>query len=601
MIIRNPSHDYDLVQKEILENIDSVLSDLLKKSGMSIDENQKLVSRYHSFVADAADTKDNILRLRFEICLCVLSTIFLLVSSFILIYFGIIGISQRTLQFLLILPGVALCIPVVFPIRKIQYDLSPALKDNKILRNELEKNIIDSRNKCKASIKPYLDQFHDELIFKLIEMTLEGMNIDSFLTNYRVESMKQLTPSTPFFMKRNGNQSTLEVASGDYYYNPFILNRTLNHHIDACRYFGTAIVDVEYYETDRHGNRVLKTRKEKYTKHVDKPKPCFNSELLFALACPEVSNLTFTHKSTNNRKKSRKKLIKQRMHELNELIKKQVRCGINNIITPMSNEEFEGLFAAFDRNNDLLFRKMFTPDAQKNIVDLIDDPRFGDYFNFTKVDGIAYISISNDNWEMDTSISCFQDMLDYHEITAQFKKIVLSYFDHFYKYFSPIFCIPIYSLSNFQRKNKVSVDMRTSEYAAEVLANSIGSEAILGFKTNVIITASERAQRAFFDSYSLDVFFYEEYPRITTVSFTASDGKSHDVDVEWTEYIPRHKYTTINILTNCYNGNDSVNSLINYLKNNNFPYIYKHGLFAWIGSPDNTLPDDAVAHFFSKK
>jgi hypothetical protein len=51
----------------------------------------------------------------------------------------------------------------------------------------------------------------------------------------------------------------------------------------------------------------------------------------------------------------------------------------------MSNSDFEVLFDALDRNNEVQFRTLFTPLAQTNMVELIrSSSGYGDDFNFIK-------------------------------------------------------------------------------------------------------------------------------------------------------------------------------------------------------------------------
>ncbi len=604
MKINNPSKEYEQTRTAILQNTDSVLSDLLKRSGVSLDTNRKLVSHYHHCVDDAADLKDNIFRLKYKIWLYVLTSIFLSIICFVFAYYGIQGISQRTLRSFMILPGMALCIAVIFPIRKIKFELSPALSDKNILMEELEKQTLNAKNACKDSIAPFLNQLYDGLTFKIIEMTLEGMDIEPFLTDYHIESMKQYSPDAPDFREKNLDQSTLEVVSGELYRNPFILRKYLKHHLGTVTYSGSRVIEIECYEKGKHGVRVLKTESETLTGYVTAPMPYYNSDISFAMACSEVSDLCFSRKAMPgkiNIQKSRRRIIKRRLAELYRLYRKNLRStDIENIITPMANEEFEGLFAAFDRNNDMGFRTMFTSDAQKNIVELIDDPRFGDYFDFTKTVGITYIKTSDKSWEMDSCISRFLDMLDYDEIVSQLKDNVLSYFDNFYKFLAPIFCIPIYKTHTSPYNSHIASEGRTSEYIAEVLANKIGSEKILGIKTNAIITTSEKARKGYIDSYYLDVFFYEELPRVTTTSVTASDGKQYDVDVKWVEYIPNHRNLVLNICLPdlMKDSHDLLPQVTDRLQDHNCPYIYKQGLFAWIEDPDDLLPEYTVASLF---
>ena len=59
----------------------------------------------------------------------------------------------------------------------------------------------------------------------------------------------------------------------------------------------------------------------------------------------------------------------------------------------MGNSEFEVLFGATNRNNEVQFRLLFTPLAQKQLLGLMKDKEiaFGDDFNFIKRNKINII------------------------------------------------------------------------------------------------------------------------------------------------------------------------------------------------------------------
>ena len=55
----------------------------------------------------------------------------------------------------------------------------------------------------------------------------------------------------------------------------------------------------------------------------------------------------------------------------------------------------------FDRDNENQFRLLFTPLAQRNIVDLVKDSPYGDDFYFIKQNKLNTIySHHSDNWRM---------------------------------------------------------------------------------------------------------------------------------------------------------------------------------------------------------
>ena len=116
----------------------------------------------------------------------------------------------------------------------------------------------------------------------------------------------------------------------------------------------------------------------------------------------------------------------------------------------MGNLEFDALFNALDRDNEVEFRVLFTPIAQKNMIELLKNEEFGDDFSFIKHLKLNIIDNKKD-WVLNIFRSHYRDF-SYDIIKEKFFKLNTEYFDNFYRLFLPIFTIPVYH----QHKTKKS-------------------------------------------------------------------------------------------------------------------------------------------------
>ena len=74
------------------------------------------------------------------------------------------------------------------------------------------------------------------------------------------------------------------------------------------------------------------------------------------------------------------------------MVEKSIKSG-KKAFNRLPNEEFEALFMALDRDNEVEFRLLFTPLAQKNMISILraKNVGFGDDFIFKKRKELNYI------------------------------------------------------------------------------------------------------------------------------------------------------------------------------------------------------------------
>ena len=79
------------------------------------------------------------------------------------------------------------------------------------------------------------------------------------------------------------------------------------------------------------------------------------------------------------------KYVRNNEDELHKKAERDIKNGKSNPFTPLANSEFELLFGAYNRNNNVQYHTIFTNVAQLNFTKLIKSTDgFGDDYNKKK-------------------------------------------------------------------------------------------------------------------------------------------------------------------------------------------------------------------------
>ena len=143
-----------------------------------------------------------------------------------------------------------------------------------------------------------------------------------------------------------------------------------------------------------------------------------------------------------NEKELRKK-VKSGEKDLKKMARKATKEG--GTFQEMANSEFEVLFGAQDRDNEVQFRLMFTPLAQRNTVALVTNKiGYGDDFYFNKHRRFNVITSEHaQNWNMLTSPNVYYSY-DVDTAKLNFINFNTNYFKSIFFDFAPLFSVPTY-------------------------------------------------------------------------------------------------------------------------------------------------------------
>lgn len=344
--------------------------------------------------------------------------------------------------------------------------------------------------------------------------------------------------------------SSVYVQSGTILGNPFLMERNYCTELRDYTYTGSIVIHWTTTYSDKNGVHT-QHHSQTLTAYVTKPKPEYWYDTWLVYGNDAAPRLSFLRKPSNANKMDEKELekfVRKTEKELQNMHEKNIT---KSNFTPLANAEFEGLFHAYDRDNETEFRLLFTPLGQKSMLQLIESKEpYGDDFIFQKKKCLNYIKSKHSqtaNYDGDPRHFYHYD----HRVA---RKLFVDYMDEFFKGFfydlAPLLCIPLYQQHKaIDYIYKDVFPRNVTSFETEVLANQYDPKVFAPeeCKTDVILKAELIKKQGEADLVNIHAYGYDKIKHITLVPKLGGDGRWHDVPVEWYEYIECDKVTPMGI------------------------------------------------------
>jgi hypothetical protein len=448
------------------------------------------------------------------------------------IYLGFIGTGVKRLWFIPALGLIALLFAKINPeISK----LNSALDDLKAARDE-------KSAEAWAQLEPLNSQHTWEAAARLFQKTLPQVKLDKYFSNLRLADLIRTYNLTSSF---TDGRSILFSQSGALSNNPFVVTKYLHHWIGSRTYTGSMTIYWTETVKDANGNYQTVQRSQVLTASVVKPYPEYTPQAAIIYGHEAAPNLSFSRSPSNLSGLDEGLLNNWRKHKSFKQVEKKARKDIksgNGQLTVMSNKEFETLFKAMDRDNEIEFRLLFTPLAQQEMVKLLNDKAvgYGDNFAFTKQGMINVIETGHlGKTDFQPNPAMFHTLSISHA-RSFFNEFHNEFFRSLYFGLAPLLTVPLYTESRTIPELKVNTGKHESSYwEHEAMANYIGQDS---FKhpnsiTQNLLKVSNISTDGANHVVSVTAYGYEGFPRIDYVPVAGGDGNVHAVPVEWIEYI----------------------------------------------------------------
>ncbi|MBU6213922.1 MAG: hypothetical protein KGP01_05720 [Actinomycetales bacterium] len=383
---------------------------------------------------------------------------------------------------------------------------------------------------------------------RLFEKTLPQFQFDNYFANDRLADLHATFGLSPDL---NNWRSVLHCQSGHLNGNPFVLARFLHHTMGSMTYSGQLVIAWTERVQNSQGQWITVQRTQTLTASVTKPFPEYATHAGIIYGCEAAPNLSFSRNPSKLSGRGDGAVsdwkLNRKIKEVERQARKATKSGSGNL-TVMSNREFEALFGATNRTDEVEFRMLFTALAQQEMVKLMNDQNAGpgDDFGFSKTGPLNIIdSRQLDAADLVEDPARFQT-LELAEARRIFNEFHKQYFWAVYFGFSPLLTIPLYQEDrNLDSQSPYSSNPDACFWEHEALANYIGQSAFAhpDSATQNILRANSQQSGDGASLVTISAHGYRAVPRIDEIPTRGGDGRIHLVPVPWTEYIPVEQHS----------------------------------------------------------
>lgn len=413
----------------------------------------------------------------------------------------------------------------------------------KALRGEIEqerKKAAELLSLAQDQMAPLNALFTDRDALNIIEKTVP---LISFAPCFSVEQEQNMRINYDFCDQDDHEQSTVDAVAGHYNENPFLFESRIIHQMGTETYHGYKTI--HWTERYRGSDGKMHTRTRSQTLHatVTKPKPFYHTQVVLNYCAQGGPDLCFTRDATHLHRKNEKEIdryVRRGERKLQKMSDQALRN--NDDFTSMSNSDFEVLFDALDRTDEVEFRTLFTPLAQTNMVDLLlSKIGYGDDFHFIKQKRTNRIVSQHSQGRSVTLSPAAYHSYSFDVIKQNFTDKNAEFFKAVYFDFAPLWAIPMYQDRPVHSLKPIPDYAQKYSYKeCEALANLLDRQHVVHArtKTPAILKSSFLSSQNGADKICISAFSYDIEQRVDFVSMLGGDGRLHSVAVPWDDYIP---------------------------------------------------------------
>lgn len=410
-----------------------------------------------------------------------------------------------------------------------------------VAANALTEQVGQQKNLAWAQLAP-LNQLYDwDMAARLIAQTVPRIQFDPYFTAQRLHELQQNFGLDDSF---NDIQSVLFAQSGAINGNPFVFAHVRNMHWGEKTYIGRKEISWTARVKGNDGKYHTALRHETLVATVSKPIPVYSEDKFLLYGNDAAPGLTFsrTPSALSGRDGGLIHTLRKK-HVLGKLQDFSRNLEDESQYTLMGNHDFEVLFHATDRNDEVEFRLLFTPLAQQQMLTLLRDTKtgFGDDFSFVKhykLNAIYPRHLNNTPIDTDPKQFAHYNLKD---AKVFFQKTMEEYFKAVYFSLAPLLAIPLYQQTRTQSAiHDGSGNQQASSWEHESLANYHGERNFQHPQciTRNIIKTQMIAQADGASSIAVTALGYKGITRTESQNIRGGDGQIHRVDVQWTDYLP---------------------------------------------------------------
>lgn len=532
----------DRLRQEHAERVAAYFEKLVERAGVDENANRKTVGEINRLAGEIeAGTSRTNARKAFRAVLWTGFAVAVLVVGVGLLGWMDGGPPDVASGLLVLLAGLAVAGLYVF----IEKKLTPRIRGLREMLEGLQREHREKLAEAWGQMQPLNGLYEESMSPRLMAETVPRLEFDPWFASGRLAELEEVFGLDEY---SGADRSILFSQSGVINGNPFVVGESLGVEMVQWNYHGTLDISwlaTETY-TDSQGTRRTRTVVRRQTLHatVTRPKPVYGNEWFVIYGNEAAPRLRFS-RVPSKYSAADSGLMQQwsRRRKLKKLEAFSRNLDDDYPFTMMSNREFELLFHAVDRSDEVEFRVLFTSLAQKQMVDLLKDTEtgYGDNFSFIKSSMINIVQPRHlERDRVNAPPSAFHQY-DLAAARRTFNDYQNNYFKMMYFALAPILTIPIYQQHRSHADIYRDVYAKApSSWAHEAVANHHGEKEFAhpaSITRNILKTRSSPSQDGM-QRVTVAAHGFSGTDRVSYVNKWGGDGKFHRVPVHWVEYTP---------------------------------------------------------------
>ncbi len=539
--VYEPIKQYDRQYKKLHEkNVSDFFEELVKKSNVNEEENQETIKKIRKYQGLHAKTSDK--QNTYKI-LKVITTVFIVVVAIVLLVFllNLFNGNEIVVLWADILITIGLAGGIVGLVFLIVKKLNVILKGLQSTLDEYQKKIKEHEQISWQQMAPLNSLFDWGMPQELFVKTMPLITMDKYFDPKRYDILHN---KYNLWDTSNNDQSVMYCQSGEILGNPFVIAKTLNTYVGTKTYTGTKTITWTQTISSGKGGTQTITRSQTLVATLTKPAPMYFTSTFLIYANEAAPDLKFSRTPGFVHQLSQKEVdnkVKRDIKDIQSKARKAVNKGSS--FTQMSDDKFEVLFNALNRNHEVQYRLLFTPLGQREMLNILLDDKvgFGDDFDFIKENMLNVIKPKHlHEADIDTNPNKYVSN-DIEIIRHRFNSFNNSFFKSIYFSFAPVLSIPLYQQhkpKEYIYKDSYPTNVSVWEHEAVVNGFDVShlkhplSKTLNILKSRFVTSAKDT------DEVEVTAYGYEEIRQVTHVNKLGGDGRVHSIPVVWYLYQP---------------------------------------------------------------
>lgn len=601
----DPVAQYANLANAIKANSESYFEELVKLAQVDKDANRKTVLSWKKLLATIAKKNKHRNSLRaWRVFFYIFAGLcFLLSVMFLIFVFVLPDLSWWISIFLLVLFALAGAAFIVMAVKI----LTPKIRNFLSEIQNLQAQADALYQEAVEQMAPLNERYDWNSHVAIVKKTVPILSMDNFF-----DPKKQDIFLHRFHYEENNQDfsSVYFVQSGTIRDNPFIIERdNMTSMIDQTY---SASITIHWTTTykDKEGNSHQENHEQTLSASLVRPAPIYYTNTYLFYGNDSCPNLAFLRKAThlnNPTAPELSKFIRGRKKDLKEKAKTSLLKDSKAAFTTLGDEDFDALFGADNRNNEVEFRVLFTPLAEKGMTNLITKSPFGDDFAFSK-SGVLNM-VRSEHLETADLYANPAKFVNYDVDAAKiiFVNYQCDYFKNLYYAMAPILAIPEYEINKPIGYEYHEEKTNLTDTEEEVMANTFdfGTFNPPGTERGTLLKSEFIKKQGPFDLTEITAHSYGANHLVQSFNRNGGDGKVHVVNVPYLEYFPLTRKVNlclINLGISRYDYNkkflpSGAGKWILSKRDSSYPLSFQRGILAFV--PTHEFSETEIKEYVS--